>query len=124
MPRSTTSQSAALGLQIEIPSSQGLNAVVELTQTPNLRQKLLYIGCMSAAAASANFHQNVDTTVPMLEQLALDDYQPEEVKLEVALQLGPLGTSCAPQKSALTGLSDRACLLVRQELSCCRQADA
>ena len=46
---------------------------------------------MSAAAASADFHQNVDTTVPVLEQLALDDYQPEEVKLEVALQLAPLG---------------------------------
>lgn len=94
MPRSTVSQPAALGLQIEIPSAQDLDAVAGLTQTPHLRQKLLYIGCMSAAAASANFHQNVDTTVPMLEQLALDDYQPEEVKLEVALQLGPLGNPC------------------------------
>ena len=46
---------------------------------------------MSAAAASAGFHQNVDTTVPLLEQFALDIYQPEEVKLEVALQLGPVG---------------------------------
>lgn len=86
-----SSQQAAPGLQIEIPKSQGLNAVAELTETQNLHQKLLYIGCMSAAAASANFHQNADTTVPLLEQLALDDYQPEEVKLEVALQLGPLG---------------------------------
>ena len=49
---------------------------------------------MSAAASSANFHQNADTTVPLLEQFALDDYQPEEVKLEVALQLGPLGNCC------------------------------
>ncbi|KAL3137768.1 hypothetical protein ABBQ38_005030 [Trebouxia sp. C0009 RCD-2024] len=46
---------------------------------------------MSAAAASASFQQNADTTVPLLEQFALDDYQPEEVKLEVALQLAPLG---------------------------------
>lgn len=122
-----TSQQAAPGLQIEIPSSQGLTAVAELTQTQNLHQKLLYIGCMSAAAASANFHQNADTTVPLLEQLALDDYEPEEVKLEVALQLGPLGNgyiSYGHELSALTRLSDRACLLTRQELCCCRQADA
>lgn len=88
---SLPSQKAALGLQIEIPSSQGLSAVAELTQTQNLHQQLLYIGCMSAAAASASFHQNADTTVPLLEQLALDVYQPQEVKLEVALQLGPVG---------------------------------
>ena len=122
-----TSQQAAPGLQIEIPSSQGLTAVAELTQTQNLHQKLLYIGCMSAAAASANFHQNADTTVPLLEQLALDDYEPEEVKLEVALQLGPLGNDYTPyghELSALTRLSERACLLTRQELCCCRQADA
>lgn len=78
-------------MQIAVPSSQGLDAVAQLTQTKDLHQRLLYIGCMSAAAASANFQQNADTTVPLLEQFALDDYQPEEVKLEVALQLAPLG---------------------------------
>ena len=80
-----------LGMQIQIPTSDGLNAVTQLTQTDNLHQKLLYISCMSAAAASAEFRQNVDSTIPVLEQLALDEFQPEEVKLEVALQLTPLG---------------------------------
>lgn len=53
---------------------------------------------MSAAAASASFQQNADTTVPLLEQFALDDYQPEEVKLEVALQLAPLGNCSSAWK--------------------------
>ena len=60
-------------------------------QQQNMHQKLLYISCLSAAAASADFHQNLHTTVPALERLALDEYQPEEVKLEVSLQLVPLG---------------------------------
>ena len=49
---------------------------------------------MSAAAASAEFRQNVESTIPILEQLALDEFQTEEVKLEVALQLAPLGKHC------------------------------
>lgn len=81
-------------MQIQIPTSDGLSAVTQLTQTDNLPQKLLYISCMSAAAASAEFRQNVESTIPILEQLALDEFQTEEVKLEVALQLAPLGKHC------------------------------
>lgn len=79
-------------LQAEVPEAENdLEAIVYFTRTDNLRQKLLYLQCIKAAASAADYHDAVDTLVPLLEELGRDEDQPEEVRLEVAVQLAALG---------------------------------
>ena len=59
--------------------------------TDNLHQKLLYIQCIPAASAAAEYGTNVETLLPFVEELGLNEDEPEEVKLEVAVQLPALG---------------------------------
>ncbi len=77
---------------MEVPSSQGLEAIVRFTNTDKLHQKLLYLQCIPAAAATSKYRDNIDALLPLMEELGyLDDDQPEEVKLEIAVQLPALG---------------------------------
>ena len=78
-------------LQVEVPSTQGLDAVVQFTNTDKLHQKLLYLQCIPAAATSTNYDDNIDVLLPLMEELGHDEDQPEEVKLEIAAQLPALG---------------------------------
>lgn len=81
------------GLQAEVPETENdLEAIVYFTRTDNLRQKLLYLQCVQAVASAADYHDAVDTLVPLLEDLGRDEDQSEEVRLEVAVQLAALGT--------------------------------
>ena len=81
------------GLQAEVPEIENdLEAIVQFTRTDNLRQKLLYLQCVQAVASAADYHDAVDTLVPLLEDLGRDADQSEEVRLEVAVQLAALGT--------------------------------
>ena len=64
---------------------------MHFTRTDNLRQKLLYLQCIQAVASAADYHDAVDTLVPLLEDLGRDEDQSEEVRLEVAVQLAALG---------------------------------
>ena len=77
--------------QVDIPSVEGVEAIVQYANTEKLHQKLLYIQCIPAASAAAAYQENVDALLPLLEELGMDEDQPEEVKLEVAVQLPALG---------------------------------
>lgn len=92
-------------MQIDIPECHSVDAVAQLTQTDNLHQKILYIECMPAAGASATFDQNAETIFSALIKLSADEYQPEEVKLAVAQQLGPVG-NISSLLSALVTFAD------------------
>lgn len=78
-------------LQVEVPSTQGLDAIVQFTNTDKLHQKLLYLQCIPAAATSTKYDDNIDVLLPLMEELGHDEDQPEEVKLEIAAQLPALG---------------------------------
>lgn len=75
----------------ELPKKEGVDAIVCYANTDNLHQKLLYIQCIPAASAAAVYGTNVETLLPFLEELVLNEDEPEEVKLEVAVQLPALG---------------------------------
>lgn len=76
---------------MEVPSTQGLDAIVRFTNTDKLHQKLLYLQCIPAAATSTKYDDNIDVLLPLMEELGHDEDQPEEVKLEIAAQLPALG---------------------------------
>jgi len=80
---------------VEVPSTQGLDAIVQFTNTDKLHQKLLYLQCIPAAATSTIYDDNIDVLLPLLEELGRDEDQPEEVKLEIAAQLPALGKMSA-----------------------------
>lgn len=83
-------------MQAEVPEIENdLEAIVYFARTDDLRQKLLYLQCIHAAASAAEYKDAVDILVPLLEELGRDEDQPEEVRLEVAVQLAALGnTNC------------------------------
>ena len=79
--------------QAEVPSSQGLDAIVRFTNTDKLHQKLLYLQCIPAASATTDYQENIEVLLPLMEQLGRDEDQPEEVKLEIAVLLPAVGNA-------------------------------
>ena len=81
-------------MQAEIPDPENdLDAIVQFTDTEDLPVKLLYLQCIPAAAAAADYNDAVHTLIPLLEYLGRNEDQPEEVKLEVVTQIAALGMS-------------------------------
>ena len=64
---------------------------MQFTNIEDLHIKILYLQCVPAAAAAAEYTDIVNILVPQLEHLGRSEDQPEEVKLEVAIQIAALG---------------------------------
>ena len=69
---------------------------MQFTNIDDLHIKLLYLQCVPAAAAAADYTDVVNILIPHLEYLGRSEDQPEEVKLEVAIQIGYLGMRTFP----------------------------